>query len=106
MNDSSAGDNYFFSGYQYNWMALYEPGAVNPPANTCSNMLGAATESAFIGLVYTPAAAINVQKASAFRTDEVGGVIAYTLNFSGQMTTILGDPADYGPVPPAARLTG
>ncbi len=106
VNDSSVGDNYFFSGYQYNWMALYEPGALNPPANSCSNMLGAATDSAFIGLVYTPAADITVLKASAFRTDEVGGVIAYTLNFTGQMPTIIGDPADYGPVPPAARLTG
>jgi hypothetical protein len=69
-------------------------------------MLGAATDSAFIGLVYAPAADITVLKASAFRTDEVGGVIAYTLNFTGQMPTIIGDPADYGPVPPAARQTG
>jgi len=106
LNDSSAGDNVIFSGYQYNWMALYEPGAGNPPANTCGNMLGAATDSAFIGLVYTPSADITVQKASAFRTDEVGGVIANTLTFSGQLPTILGDAAEYGPVPPAAKLTG
>jgi hypothetical protein len=69
-------------------------------------MLGAATDSAFIGLVYTPSADITVQKASAFRTDEVGGVIANTLTFSGQLPTILGDAAEYGPVPPAAKLTG
>jgi Flp pilus assembly protein TadG len=106
LNDSSAGDNVIFSGYQYNWMALYEPGAGNPPANTCGNMLGAASDSAFIGLVYTPSADITVQKASAFRTDEVGGVIANTLTFSGQLPTILGDAAEYGPVPPAAKLTG
>ena len=106
LNDSSAGDNYFFSGYHYNWMALYEPGAANPPANTCSNTLGAATDSALIGLIYTPSAAINVQKASAFRTDEVGGIISYTMTFSNQLPTIIGDPADYGPVPPAARLIG
>jgi len=106
LNDSSTGDNYFFSGYQFDWMALYEPNAANPPANTCSNTLGAATDSAFIGFVYAPAAAITVTKASAFRTDEVGGVMAYTLTFSGQLPTLLGDPADYGPVPPGARLTG
>jgi hypothetical protein len=106
LNDTSGGDNIVFSGYQYNWMALYEPGAGNPPANTCSNFLGAAIDSAFIGLVYAPAAAITVNKASAFRTDDGGGVIAYTLTFSGQLPTIIGDPAEYGPVPPGARLTG
>jgi hypothetical protein len=106
LNDSSSGDNYFFSGQHYNWMALYEPGAANPPANTCSNLFGAASDSAFIGLIYTPAAAITVQKASAFRTDEVGGVIANTLTFTGQLPTIIGDPVDYGPVPPAAKLSG
>jgi hypothetical protein len=106
LNDSSSGDNVVFSGYQYDWMALYEPGAANPPANTCGNLLGAATDSAFIGLVYTPAAAITVNKASAFRTDEIGGVIADTLTFSGQLPTIIGDALDYGPVPPAAKLTG
>jgi hypothetical protein len=106
VNDTSNGDIRIFSGYQYNWMALYEPGNGNPPANTCSNFLGAAIDSAFIGLVYAPAAAITVNKASAFRTDDSGGVIAYTLTFSGQLPTIIGDPAEYGPVPPGARLTG
>ncbi len=106
VNDTSNGDVRIFSGYQYNWMALYEPGNGNPPANTCSNFLGAAIDSAFIGLVYAPAAAITVNKASAFRTDDGGGVIAYTLTFSSLLPTIIGDPAEYGPVPPGARLTG
>jgi hypothetical protein len=105
LNASTSGDNYFFSGYQYNWIVVYEPGVANPPANTCSNVMGAATDSAFIGLVYVPAASITIQKASTFRTDESGGVIADTLNFAGQLPTIIGDPQDYGPVPPAARLT-
>jgi hypothetical protein len=105
LNDTSSGDNYVFSGYQYNWIVIYEPGPANPPANTCNNMLGAATDSAFIGLVYTPSASISVQKASAFRTDESGGVIANTLSFSGQLPTIIGNTAEYGPVPQASRLT-
>ena len=105
LNESTTGDNHIFSGYQYNWIALYEPGDANPPANTCSNVLGAATDSAFIGLVYTPRAGITVRKASAFRTNEVGGVIANTLTFSGQLPTIIGDTADYGPQPQASRLT-
>jgi hypothetical protein len=105
LNDSSNGDNYFFSGYQFDWIAVYEPGNAYPPANTCSNMLGAATDSAFIGLIYTPTAAISVQKASTFRTDEGGGVIADTLTFTGQLPTIIGDTADYGPAPQASRIT-
>lgn len=106
LNATSSGDNYFFSGYQYNWIMVYEPGAAYPPANTCANTLGAATDSAWIGLVYTPDASISIQKASTFRTDESGGIIADTLSFSGQLPTIIGDPLDYGPAPPAARLTG
>jgi hypothetical protein len=104
LNAGSGGDNYLFSGYQYNWMVVYEPGAGNPPANTCANLMAAATDSAFIGLVYTPAASISIQKASTFRTDESGGVMASTLTFTGQLPTIIGDPRDYGPVPPATRL--
>jgi hypothetical protein len=105
LNATSNGDNYFYSGYQYNWMALYEPGLAYPPANTCRNVLGAATDSAFIGFIYTPSAAISIRKASTFRTDEGGGLMADTLTFSGQLPTIIGDPAEYGPVPQASRLT-
>ena len=68
-------------------------------------MMGAATDSAFIGLVYAPAASISISKASTFRTDESGGVIADTLTFGGQLPTIIGDTAEYGPVPQASRLT-
>lgn len=105
LNNTTSGDNMLFSGYQYDWLVIYEPGAGNPPANTCGNFLGAATDSALIGVVYTPAADITIQKASTFRTDEVGGLIADTFTFTGQVPTIIGDPADYGAVPPAARIT-
>jgi hypothetical protein len=104
LNDTSSGDNVVFSGYQYNWMVLYEPGSAHPPANTCGNLMGAATDSAFIGLVYTPSASITVRKASTFRTDESGGVIAYSLTFSNQMPTVIGDPVNYGPTLQASRL--
>jgi Flp pilus assembly protein TadG len=106
LNATSSSDNYFFSGYQYNWMVMYEPGSAYPPANTCANTIGAATDSAWIGLVYTPNASVSIQKASTFRTDESGGIIADTLAFIGQLPTIIGDPEDYGPAAPAARLTG
>jgi Flp pilus assembly protein TadG len=104
-NNSSVGDTYVFSGYQYNWIVLYEPGVGRPPANTCANFMGAASDSAFIGLMYTPAASITVFKASTFRTDETGGVIADTISFTSNLPSVIGNAA-YSPVPPAARLTG
>jgi len=104
LNAGSGGDDYFFSGYQYNWIVVYEPGAGNPPANTCSNNMAAAVDSAFIGYVYTPSASLTITKASTFRTDESGGLLADTITFTGQMPTIIGDPDDYGPAPPATRI--
>jgi hypothetical protein len=105
LNATPVGDNYVFSGYQYNWILVYEPGTGHPPANSCSNQMGAATDSAFIGLVYTPAASVTIQKVSAFRTDETGGVIADTMTFISQLPSVIGN-TDYAPVPPASRLTG
>jgi hypothetical protein len=104
LNSTSAGDNIIFSGYQYDWVVLYEPGAANPPANTCSNLMGAASDSAFIGLIYLPAAAVTVQKAGSLTTDEMGGLIASTITFTGFLPAVIGDPVDYGPIPQASRL--
>src|SRR5487761_78932 len=102
--DPNGGDNYVFSGYQFNWMAIYEPGNfASEAANTCANVMGASTASAYIGLVYMPAASLNVPTSSGFRTEATGGVIADTITFTGVLPTITGI-ADFMPVPPAARL--
>ena len=105
LSDPNGGDNYVFSGYQFNWMAIYEPGYSNPPANTCANVMGASTASAYIGLVYTPAASMSIPTSFGFRTEATGGIIADTIAFSGQLPTITGNAA-FMPVPPAAKLTG
>ncbi|HEV2217451.1 MAG TPA: pilus assembly protein TadG-related protein [Candidatus Dormibacteraeota bacterium] len=104
LNATSGGDDFYFGGYQYNWVLVYEPGNGNPPANTCANTLAAAFDSAFIGYVYMPAASVTISKASTFRTDESGGILANTIGFQGQLPTIIGDPTDFGPVAPASRL--
>ena len=104
LTDPNGGDNYLFSGYQFNWMAIYEPGASNPPANTCSNVMGASTSSAYIGLVYVPAAAMSIPTSSGFRVEATGGVIADKITFTGQLPTITGS-SEYMPVPPPSRLT-
>jgi Flp pilus assembly protein TadG len=103
--DTNNGDNFLFSGYQYNWIAIYEPGFARPPANQCANLMDAATNSAYVGLVYVPAASLDFPTRVAFRVEATGGIIAGTITFSGTLPLIVSSP-NYSPVPPAARLTG
>ncbi len=103
--ETNNGDNFLFSGYQYNWIAIYEPGYARPPANTCANSMDAASNSAYIGLVYLPAASLDIPTRVSFRAEATGGIIADTITFSGSLPLIVSSPS-YSPVPPAARLTG
>ncbi|HMJ39326.1 MAG TPA: pilus assembly protein TadG-related protein [Verrucomicrobiae bacterium] len=105
LTNTNGGDTYVFSGYQYNWMSVYEPGAGSPPANTCANTLGANGYSAYIGLVYAPAASISVPSAYSFEASGVGGLIARNISFSGTLPSINFN-AGYAPLPPASLLTG
>ncbi len=105
MSSTNSGDTYVFSGYQYNWMSVYQPGAGSPPANSCTLTLGANGNSAFIGLVYAPAASISVTSAYTFESAAVGGLIGRFVSFTVSMPTINYN-AGYAPVPPASRLTG
>ncbi|MEO8744029.1 MAG: pilus assembly protein TadG-related protein [Candidatus Dormiibacterota bacterium] len=105
LNATTSADNFLFSGYQYNWIMVYEPGASYPPANACiNNVLGAEVDSAWVGLIYMPSAGLTVNKAATFRTEATGGLMAKTITFSGQMPTIIGS-ADFQPARPASRLT-
>ena len=103
LTDTNNGDNFIFSGYQYNWIAVYENGAGYAPANTCSNMLDAASNSAYVGLLYTPSAAISLPTRVSFRTEATGGIIADTIDISGVLPLVVFGSA-YAPVPPAAKL--
>jgi hypothetical protein len=105
LNATTSADNFLFSGYQYDWIMVYEPGQSYPPANTCTtNLLGAQADSAWVGLIYMPAAILTVQKAASFRTEATGGLLADMLIFSGQLPTIIGS-SNFQPAPPASRLT-
>ena len=104
LTDTNNGDNFIFGGYQYNWIAVYEPGRAYPPANTCpTNLLDAASNSAYVGLLYTPSAGISLPTRVAFRTEATGGIIADTISISGQLPLVVFSTS-YAPVPPAARL--
>jgi Flp pilus assembly protein TadG len=98
---TTSGDTYVFSGFQYDWLSVYEP-----PANSCpSNTLGGAANSALIGLVYVPSAAVSVTSAYSFEVAGTGGVMASTVSFTGTLPSIIYS-ASYAPVRPASRLTG
>jgi hypothetical protein len=104
LTDTNNGDNFIFSGYQYNWIAVYENGVAYPPANNCiSNVLDAASNSAYVGLLYTPSAAISLPTRVSFRTEATGGIIADTIDISGQLPLVIFG-SSYAPVPPAAKL--
>ena len=98
LSTSNSADTYIFTGYQYNWVAVFEP-----PANACANTLGATSNSAYIGLVYMPSATATVSSPYTFESAGVGGLIASRVTFTGTMPSITYN-ASYAPVPPASRL--
>jgi len=100
LTTGNGADTYLFSGYQYNWLSLYEP-----PANTCTNFVGAESNSAFIGLMYTPGATLWVSSPNMSQAAGVGGMLAASFLFTGSLPSITYSSM-YGPVPPAGRLTG
>jgi hypothetical protein len=105
LNATTSADNFLFSGNQYDWIMVYEPGQSYPPANACTtNLLGAAADSAWVGLIYMPAAILTVQKAASFRTEATGGLLADKIIFTGQLPTIIGS-SNFQPAAPASRLT-
>ncbi|HEY1455824.1 MAG TPA: pilus assembly protein TadG-related protein [Candidatus Dormibacteraeota bacterium] len=93
-------DMYIFSGFQYDWIQVNEP-----PGNSCFVALGAKSNSAYIGRVYAPAAAIDVTSPYILESPGTGGLMADNLSFSGTMPAITFS-SSYAPVPPASRLTG
>jgi hypothetical protein len=97
-------DAYVFSGYQYNWVSVYEPGPGWPPANGCTNSIGAGGNSAYIGLFYAPSARVEINSQFTFEAPGTGGIMASTFGFSGPLPSITFS-ASYAPVPPASRLT-
>jgi Flp pilus assembly protein TadG len=98
--NGNGSDTYLFSGYQYNWVSVYEPAA-----NTCTtNVLGAHGNSAYIGLVYAPGAAFSVTSPFIAEAAGVGGLMADLLTFSGTLPKIAYSSI-YAPVPPASRIT-
>lgn len=96
---SNSADTYLFSGYQYDWISAYEP-----PGNSCTNVLGANDNSAYVGLFYAPASTINVSSPKAFEVAATAGLMGSKVSFSGTLPGI-SYGAGYAPAPPASRLS-
>jgi hypothetical protein len=98
LTNTNGADTYVFSGYQYDWVSLYEPAS-----NGCANSLGAQSNTAFVGLIYTPGASMEISSPYTFEVASTGGLIADTITFDGGMPSI-NFGSSYSPVPFAARL--
>jgi hypothetical protein len=100
LGTSNSSDTYLFSGYQYDWIAAFEP-----TGNTCFNVIGAHGNSAFVGLFYAPDASMTVNSAYIEEGPGTGGLMLGSISFSGSLPSLTFS-AKYAPVPPATRLTG
>jgi hypothetical protein len=105
INQQGNGSTYVFSGYQYNWVSVYEPGTLSPPANSCANSLGANSNSAYVGLFYSPAASITIRSSHVMDVAGTGGFIADRFTFNGTLPAIRYS-SSYAPGPPATKLVG
>ena len=97
---NSGGDTYVFSGYQYNWITVYEPRAPNAP---CNNFVDGVTNSAFVGNFYAPSAFVEFGSQLGFESESTGGVVSDTIQFDNTMTVQVSP--SFGPTPPATKLT-
>jgi hypothetical protein len=88
-------DIYIFSGYQYQRTVLYEPGPEqSQQPNTCpNNKINGAGLTSLIGIIYMPAASVQINGNSAYQATIAGGVIAWTASMVGTGdVAIIADP--------------
>jgi hypothetical protein len=98
LGENGNGQSVVFSGYQYDWIGIYQT-----HANTsCGNVLNGGTYTSYIGTVYTPASTWSIQGGS--RAPLAGQVIAYDASLSGNSVIGINFDPRYAPAPPAARL--
>jgi hypothetical protein len=98
-------DSYVFSGYQYNRTLIFEPGPEQSATpNTCSNTINGHGFTSLIGIVYTPAASVQINGSNSYQATIAGGVIAWTATITGNgAVAIIADPT-LRAFPSAVRL--
>ena len=107
----SGGDAFLFSGYQYDWIVNYEPSPGLPACGAGNNWNGV-TNSAAIGLSYTPQAAFNITGDGGTNDDTwslegpTGGILAASIHIQHASGLIVAFDPRYAPSPGGARLIG
>ena len=98
-------DSYLFSGYQYNRTLIFEPGPIQAAVpNTCSNIINGHGFTSLIGIVYVPAANVQINGSNSYQATIAGGVIAWTATITGNgAVAIIADPT-LRAFPSAVRL--
>ncbi|GAC1653558.1 MAG: hypothetical protein NVS9B1_03040 [Candidatus Dormibacteraceae bacterium] len=96
------GDEYLFSGYQYNWVLHY----VATPNQTCTNYFRGYANTAPIGMSYAPGTTWSISFTRAFGAPYTGGIVAYANSISGASYLVLDFDPRYAPYPSGNRLTG
>jgi Flp pilus assembly protein TadG len=98
-------DSYLFSGYQYGRTLIFEPGPIQSATpNTCSNTINGNGFTSLIGIVYAPAANVQVNGSNSYQATIAGGVIAWTATITGNgAVAITADPT-LRAFPSAVRL--
>ena len=98
-------DSYVFSGYQYNRNLIFEPGPEQSSTpNTCSNTINGHGFTSLIGIVYAPAAGVQINGSNSYQATIAGGVIAWTATITGNgAVAIIADPT-LRAFPSAVRL--
>jgi Flp pilus assembly protein TadG len=88
-------DIYLFSGYQYSRVLIYEPGPEQSGLpNTCQNYINGNGFTSLIGIVYTPAASVQLNGNTTYQATIAGGVIAWTATVTGNGgVSITADPS-------------
>ena len=107
IDQEGGGATYVFSGYQYNWIAIFAPGNTPPPTpptpNSCAgNNLSGNSTTTFIGSIYLPAGNITINGSS--KAPVAGQVIAFNALIDGSAGVAISYNPDVAPAPPAARL--
>ncbi len=98
INENGNGNTFVFSGYQYDWIVIYEPTS----NNSCGNQMNGGSSTQYIGSVYTPTSSWTINGGN--RAPLAGQVIAYSATLNGNSTIGINFNPAYAPAPPAARL--
>lgn len=99
---NNTGDEYLFSGYQYNWVLHY----VATPGQACTNIFRGYANTAPIGMSYAPNTTWSISYTRAFGAPYTGGIVAWAVSVTVAAYLVLDFNAAYAPYPPGSRLTG